>query len=449
MAAIFLSLSSISIAAESLTDYVNTCKSEVEFSKLPELHCVKDGLQFQQFRPTPINDYVGYKRINDSVDLTFACRWIFEETVAGAEVIVHNRRNGNTCFFSAKLKLYERDHPKPTRANARMISPTATNAADYWDSPKDVNAHVRCVNCHVAGPYIITKNIAPFMARFGLINNGHDTMGNVPKYYHAVGTTFSHWDSLVSNYIGTLESNNPLRNCAGACHALGGKSPQEMRRGLGGEPLQHAPNDFFIQIAATDGSMPPTQPDSPYRWFNMDTSNATGDYENLSKLKTEYPHLVCADSQKNSYLEAHVVGSTHIIRSDMQFSNTLNTFNLKEGLRCVNSEQPAGKKCEDYSVSYQCGDGTWTEYLNQNKADSKGDNELRSNIKDLCLNKGEPIAMKARRRIGVAEMAGSTSIVNAPNDRLNQFDSKKGLVCKNNEQIDGKCSNYVARFVCR
>src|SRR5580765_2743355 len=192
-------------SAQTLDEYVNICKSDLGITTaLPALNCTSNGLLFAPSQGTRdvTNDFVGYSRINDAVDLAFACRWFLSATTgASVEMLIHNRQTGHTCFFAAK---------NPTASNngvsATIVPPDDTaNASNYWMQPAEMdafvdsrnpNAHLRCVECHAAGPYIASPRIAPFLARFGLLNNGHDTHPDfnpndmIPgPHYSVVGTT--------------------------------------------------------------------------------------------------------------------------------------------------------------------------------------------------------------------------------------------------------------------
>ena len=111
-----LTFVSFAANAESLRDYVQQCQNELHFnaSEVPAFDCHK-GVLFSGGPDgnSPINDYVGYHRVNDAVDLLFACRWVNthdkdgdlryqDKTAASIELLIHNRQNGSTCFFNAK-----------------------------------------------------------------------------------------------------------------------------------------------------------------------------------------------------------------------------------------------------------------------------------------------------------------------------------------------------------
>src|SRR6478752_8006346 len=91
-------------------------------------------------RLSAINDYLIYKKVNDTVDLTVACRWLNNKTsyATGAisiEMLIHSRQNGSTCFFSAKVT-----NPQPNvQMSTTIVSPTVfPNADAYWLQPLDL-----------------------------------------------------------------------------------------------------------------------------------------------------------------------------------------------------------------------------------------------------------------------------------------------------------------------
>src|SRR6187401_3406318 len=105
--AVSLAIVSLSSHAETFAQYLATCKSELKFTALPDMHCA-NGALFDARQAQVVNDFIGHARAldNDDVDVVFACRWYFPENVdknvQSIEITVHNRENGNTCFFKAK-----------------------------------------------------------------------------------------------------------------------------------------------------------------------------------------------------------------------------------------------------------------------------------------------------------------------------------------------------------
>ncbi|MES1196326.1 MAG: hypothetical protein ABUL58_05215, partial [Steroidobacter sp.] len=229
LSVIFLALVSLAASATSeLQNYVGQCQTELGFnaSDVPAMNCTTDGYLFADGK-NGVFDFVGHKRINAAVDLLFACRWVDSSAsvngAASVELLIHNRQNGSTCFFAAK----ETNpgipvHPvsisivSPTNFNPNHDLKTNPNADDYWRTPTDLDSKVlpfnlddrtsdksapsstsmmgqsaRCVGCHVEGPYIASADIAPYLAKFGLLNDGHDTIADmtVANHYHAVGSS--------------------------------------------------------------------------------------------------------------------------------------------------------------------------------------------------------------------------------------------------------------------
>jgi hypothetical protein len=147
-------------------------------------------------------------------------------------------------------------------------------------------------------------------------------------------------------------------------------------------------------------------------------------------------------------LEAHAVGSSwNMSTTDMaKLPDKLNTFNTREGLVCLNSDQPGGKQCNNYVVNYLCSDQTVSGPYDADSPTFGGDHEERFNHSNVCT----PTAASPNRTAiaiqATTTVNGSTLVVTGPNDRLAQF-SPTGLVCRNSEQPNGgTCSNYVARY---
>jgi len=510
-----LPLLCLAAQATELQDYVQQCQNELHFnaSDVPALDC-HNGTLFVGGGVGPVNDFVGYQRITDSVDLVFACRWLNDQdplpefnnkTAASIELIIHNRQNGSTCFFNAKNSHYVPDPndniPNGRRAVATAIvsptnfSNTHPNADDYWLKPSELNAKrveataladttpapdlkdsIRCVGCHVAGPYIASEVIGRKLVDFGLLNNGHDTIVDMtaPNHYHAVGSNpynstydpnalkFENWDNiiyhnLVDTYINgsspivSIPDGKPDPDCSGACHSIGRNSTvgQLNNAGIVLIPSLHFSIDNAGEFMAPDY-------DSTYRSVNLDTpTNGDGaDYETLTGLGIQYPQFYCSNPVS---LEAHAVkngdssisgldsvgGNTVFSTTEMSLiPNKLRAFNLRDGLVCVNSDQTGGNSCKDYQTAYMC-NGAWTDFQNHTP-NTTGDNESRSIFAGLCTN---PTAIQARYNKGTS---GSPDWVafDGPNDRLAQFNNK-GLICVNADQGAGQtCSNYVVRFIC-
>ena len=479
-AALLIALLSANALAESLSDYVKTCKSELEFSSsdMPaSVDCTTAPI-FGRARPdldplqTQTNDAVGYWHVTNSVDLVFACRWlqngkfpgdfsltraIFPSSefkppfvaAASVELLIHNRSSGKTCYFGGKTRTIQ--GPGGKRLDAApvvLVPPTASNAGDYWSSPSTVDTKLPCADCHSAGPYVITPRISYQMALFGLVNDGHDVRN---QKYQAVGSTFARFNDMMTANL----SSTP---CANACHTVAGNSMASgVSIGVGETVIPSirevidVNGEFTDNISvSTSGVMPPhVDPYSEYRWVNRDDGNGgNGDYEQLAHVKDEHPQFYC---QNPVDLEAHVVGVDHYVSTAnlAMLPNKLEYFNLREGLVCKNSRQPSGTQCNNYQTQYLCGD-TWTGWTDSDPSGGgNGDFEERSKVSLPC---SKPKAIQAKTRVFIisgTSIRTQTVVFNGPDDRLNKFDNKTGLICANADQVDGgKCSNYVVRYIC-
>lgn len=462
-------LVSMTATADELTGYVNNCMTELSFTAadIPSnLNC-NDGLVFSAQTGTPINDVVGHARINSAVDLVFACRWLnqrkpaYSATALSIELLIHNRDTGGTCFFAAKDLTNPPESVNPVVPTS-IVSPTAWNASSYWMMPTALegkryrvhgatspNARLRCVGCHVAGPYVASNDIAPFLARFGLLNDGHDTFAS--RYYAVRSPSMApSGASAFMQWNAAIQSANNTNTCASACHSIGTGSTAGTILDANGQVYPVGQASSFKVIAAlqehipiVSSMMPPGRPPNSaslarslnYSWVNMTSpyTYPSGDYETLYALKNRHPLLACDNPAS---LEAHVVGSDEPIRSN-ELPDKLDRFNLQDGLVCLNGDQPGGK-CQDYQVRYMC-NGRFTAFQSNDTPGYSGDWEPRNGFKNLCAS---PTWIQTRFMSG-----GVWKYVNGPADRLAQFDNK-GLVCYNSQQDNGQCSNYVVRFDC-
>lgn len=426
-----------------VTKYAAACESELGFdaSQVPALINCNDGLAFNA-----ANDKVGRAQVNLYVDLVFACRRVSANGAfaTSIELLIHNRSSGSTCFFAAKDPLNNPPGGPDPLISTGLLPPTSPYADLTWmTNPNHLGT---CVGCHVAGPYIASPSIAPALAQFGLINDGHDTSAT---RYHSVGSVpatqpsgiptvqnpFVDWDSIVFRNNVTAENT-----CANGCHSIGINSKAKAIVSADGTTLIPSLQDDRIDID-NSGVMPANNPtntniDNSYNWVNMNSPLGTrGDFETLSGLQHFYQNLSCANPVS---VEAHVVGSDERIRTD-EIPDKLNRFNLQDGLVCLNTDQPNGKKCHDYQTRYMC-NGRFTSFQNLDDPSYSGDWEPRNSFKGLCAN---PTWMQARY-----QWNGVWVYVNAPADRLAEFDNN-GLVCHNADQNNGQCSNYVVRFNCQ
>jgi Mucin-2 protein WxxW repeating region len=435
-------------------NYVATCKTELEFDTIPQFDCTDINFRPPTNEPNfeDTNDFVAHRKVNDFVDSVFICRWV-QEKLAGTdpaakvddilaatgEMIVHNRSNGNTCFF--QLKTVNKTlvvngalaSSAPRVATTNPPSPTDSNAFQFWDSPGET-VKTACTVCHSAGAYIASPQIADALAQYGLMNDGHDTKGEKYKAVGSLGATFN-------NYIAkTLDPN--LTNCSKACHVTAGNKTVFDSELFAGRSISNAiimPSlNYVIDEIISTHEMPPNHPFSPYRWINRDTPADAGDYERLSAVATEYAEIykTCKTPQ---YMQAHEVDNTLMMETD-DFVDTIDTFNLHDGLICLNADQATGR-CNSYETRYRC-NGKWTTWQSHDSPGSTGDHEKRSSY-SFPATCTAPYAIQARYYIG-----DKAHIVNGPPDRLYQFD-KNALVCRNKDQPTGeRCHDYTVRFIC-
>jgi len=448
---------------ETFSQYVLDCKNELGFNTLPnDMNCYSADLF--DGSPTQIQDYVGYRKINDEVDLLFNCRWfkgsIDNQTPGQSlEMIIHNRNTGGTCFFGAKDS-FDPDHIVKT-VPAAIVAPTAPGASNYWKSPAQVLQDDPCTSCHVGGPFVASFKITPFLQKFGMINNGHDTFvsndGLMPRY-HAVSAVFG--GALNQIVEDTIERSDKIdgdtfNTCADGCHSFVDSSKSTVQTKTSeNQVILTSINEVKSTLVST-GNMPPHYDESSeWRWINLDTEDSGGgDSELFADASNKFERLL-STCEVPGRIEAHAVGTDLVFSSGPvglkkengyigQFPDKIRTFNLRDGLVCVNGDQPNGQQCNDYEVYYQCdGNYAWTGPFNTDDQGGAGDNESRSRAAatGLCSN---PTAIMAK----TTDNSGQKYWEYGPNDRLAKLDST-GLVCNNADQGPGqKCSNYVVRYM--
>jgi len=443
-----LCLAGPALADTAFYDYVKRCKAELDFETLPQFDC-----RGQNFRPRTkdkffslTNDWVAYRRVTGAVDAVFACRWVEKDDNTGTsraatgEMIVHNRHTGGTCFFELKSQEGVGALGVPS---TRPVSPTHANAASAWEELGRFNrlGSKICTECHAAGPYIASPQIADDLARFGLMNDGHDTLN--ARYYAVIPGADYNTAAAKARF------RNPIDNaftggCAATCHAVANKPLRTFGCGPGHElwPLCESPNNVnailmpsinvIIDDIAKKKVMPPTKPTSDYRWINRGSPYVNSlDREVASILRQVYPQLTCDNP---SYMQARRVDSGIILNSN-DIPDELKYFNLQDGLVCENDGRPTSR-CTNYATRYKC-DGEWTSWKDT-PSHAGGDYEQRSKFSG-CEN---PTDIQARFLVD-----GEYKVVYGPRDRLATF-TNAALECRNRDQDDGQCSNYSVRFIC-
>ena len=242
---------------------------------------------------------------------------------------------------------------------------------------------MRCANCHVNGPYISTPRIAPFLAKLGLLNNGHPTFDSVNDLnwnrYHAIGTTFGpsfrNWDSLI-------RSGQSRPGCTMSCHVRATNPPSVKIEGTPGNILLPGINEIMTMINAA-GAMPPFEETSDYRWVNRDSADLTGDIEKWSEAQKSYPDLL-SNCPAPGILDAREIGGRDSFSTGV-FPDILTRFNSTDGLLCENSKQN-DNLCNNYQMTYECNDGTQITVDADTVGGDAGDDERRSRHGNVCPN---------------------------------------------------------------
>ena len=441
-------------------DYVASCKAGAEIDAIPQLDC--NDINFRNPNGNPdfskSTDYVAHTKVTSVVDAVFACRWVHANegmtiqgfinegdiVAASGEMIVHNKVSGKTCFFKmrpanttqpidgATANQYERI------ATTKPSSPTDADGFKYWDTPDNVLAEA-CTQCHAAGPWIASPQIVGALARFGLINDGHDTLN---QRYSAIGSNGSKLNQYAQDSVtvGATQFNN----CSARCHVKAGAGLRSDDINTTGSSTA---TGFIIIPSITrvindvnmGGAMPPNSPHSDYRWVNMDTpGGAGGDWERLKDLNANRPQFACLNGVKEVQMQA--VDSGRVI-SSADFPDVLRAFNLLDGLVCKNADQKDGHTCADYQTRYHCGSGAWTKWRNLSTPSSDGDDESRANFPSMCSN---PWEIKAQVVVnGKVKYFGY-----GPPDRMQEFNTTVGVACRNSVQPSGQCQDYTVRYIC-
>ena len=215
------------------------------------------------------------------------------------------------------------------------------------------------------------------------------------NHYHAVGSSayntptagtsvFKAWDNFIyTNMIDDyVNGSSPAvktpdgkadPDCSDSCHSIGRNSKVGTLVNSG---VRLIPS-LFSNIQEAPGSFMPPDYFSDYVSVNLDTpvNGDSAEYETLLGLGIQYPNYYCSDPAS---LEASAVGNSYFsgdsLDSDNGGGNTvfstaemalipnkLRTFNTRDGLVCVNSDQSGGT-CKDYQTAYYC--GGWTEFQN-------------------------------------------------------------------------------------
>jgi hypothetical protein len=452
LAASVLALAPMWAQAAKLSEQVNFCKQVLQVPALiPAASCFGPGsVAFNSRIAGPSR--ISYFRLSTQVDALLHCEVVNESTQtlnpnSKVLVLIHRRDTGETCVFNRKHPNFLSTANKTTpNVPAIDLANSAQNStADaYWQRPPgpgnaaDHEANNdECFECHRAsGPYVIANSVEA-MQTFGLLNNHHDThhdrYSEVNLDFIANGTP-----SGVRRVSLNFDPNNGT--CGGACHNFDPIHADSIANSL----------PALMDTLAAEGIMPPSSPTTAYRWINRDNPwDGTGDIETRATAQQDFPHFTCATPTRT---EAHIQGFNNIFRSDQFAPDRVRTFNMRDGLQCVNADNTGGRTCRDYQTRYLCKDNSnnteyWSSWYNVDSPGNGGDYENRGSDQNLCT-KGPSMAVQARFNTGTAQSPVWSAEVWGPNDRLAQFDNQ-GLQCANSAQGSGQtCQNYVVRFIC-
>jgi hypothetical protein len=108
-------------------------------------------------------------------------------------MIIHNRKNGKTCFFQNDLDANS-DGPV-------VPSPKDVGALSVWRTPPRT-ADIGCTSCHSNDPFIVTPHVAKALSNNSLIRF------NPKGAYSVVGPDFTNFNNAISRTEG----------CGGLCH---------------------------------------------------------------------------------------------------------------------------------------------------------------------------------------------------------------------------------------
>lgn len=223
-----LTLSAFSYAAHAQTvqQYAQTCINELGLSSIPAFSC-SDGI------PAPevdMNAYVGSINTgNPDVDAVYLCRGVHSSIrVSLIGLIIHNKANNKACFFDANAG-----------SNPTSVSPTSTNAHNYWKSPASIEADTtngRCHQCHANDPIVVTPYIVEELTELDMLNNGRNLLAAAP--YHVVGQDFAGWNTQ-------LQQNFSNETCAAACHRMSTSTKFTSIKNATASEMPPAPNSYY------------------------------------------------------------------------------------------------------------------------------------------------------------------------------------------------------------
>ncbi|XP_049581800.1 mucin-5AC-like [Syngnathus scovelli] len=176
-------------------------------------------------------------------------------------------------------------------------------------------------------------------------------------------------------------------------------------------------------------------------WMNRDSPGGFGDYETLSDLQKENPGKVC---EHPIGIEARAVSGASVAST----GNVIQVSDTRTGFICRNVDQPYNWLCADYEVRFSCPlefcehEVCKTSWFNQDKPSGTGDYEILDKI--FAENPGE----MCRLPLGIEAQTVDGKPSTSTGDTIAVVDTETGLICRNSDQMNGRCSDYKVRFIC-
>jgi hypothetical protein len=218
-------LSPFTAMAESLSDFTSRCETELEIpqNSITGFNCTVGSsiLPTKQFGDAcdakaflgevgcMENSRLGVKSFsNADVKGVWVCRKYkdFDDAADSRyhdiAMIIHNRKNGKTCFFQNKLDSTRVGVVPVVPGDGPVVpGPKDANARTVWGSPQ-ATAAIGCTSCHSNDPFIVTPHVAKALSLENLIHF------NPKGFYSVVGPYFTSFNSRISQ----------TEVCGGLCH---------------------------------------------------------------------------------------------------------------------------------------------------------------------------------------------------------------------------------------
>lgn len=177
------------------------------------------------------------------------------------------------------------------------------------------------------------------------------------------------------------------------------------------------------------------------QWFDRDEPSGTGDWEDLSSLRKEYPGQICPNPVG---IEARTLSGLSVAEAGEQIYRSDTT----SGFICRKEDQP-DNDCYDYQVRFSCPPTSctknlcWTIYFNRDSPGGTGDWETLTDLRKenpgkICDN---PLYIHA-------VTADTMTPAISTGQKFEIYNPTEGFACRNKNQTSGYCTNYKVRFVC-